>query len=93
MNDTALIVLAPTAPRPNLLGAAAKQLVLGRLAALECGTLRVHEGDTVQEFRGPTTGRVATIEVRDPFPFPPPFLPPGQDAVFLRPPEAGQSFA
>ena len=43
MNDTTLIELAPTAPRPNLLGAAAKQLVLGRLAALECGTLRVHD--------------------------------------------------
>ncbi len=32
------------------------------------------------------------VEVRDAFPFPPPFLPPGQDAVFLRPPDAGQSF-
>jgi hypothetical protein len=32
------------------------------------------------------------LEFRDPFPFPPPFLPPGQDAVFLRPPEAGRSF-
>ena len=29
MNDTTLIELAPTAPRPNLLGTAAKQLVLG----------------------------------------------------------------
>ncbi len=35
---------------------------------LECGRprLRVHEGDTVQEFRGPAAGMVATIEVRDP---------------------------
>ena len=66
MNDTTLIDLAPSAPRPNVLGTAAKQLVLGRLAALECGTLRVHEGDTVQEFRGPAAGMVATIEVRDP---------------------------
>ena len=63
MNDTTLIELAPTAPRPNLLGAAAKQLVLARLAALERGTLRLHEGDTVQEFRGPAACMVATIEV------------------------------
>ena len=56
MNDTTLIELAPTAPRPNLLGAAAKRLVLGRLAALERGTLRVHEGDAVQEFRGAAAG-------------------------------------
>jgi hypothetical protein len=33
-----------------------------------------------------------SLEVRDDFPFPPPFIPAGQDAVFLRPPESGGSF-
>lgn len=32
------------------------------------------------------------VEVLDEFPFPPPFLPPGEDSVFLRTPEAGGSF-
>ena len=41
MNDTTLIELAPTAPRPNLLGTAAKQLVLGRLAALELSLIHI----------------------------------------------------
>ena len=66
MNDTTLIELASTAPRPNLLGAAAKRLVLGRLAALECGTLRLIDGGTIQEFRGAAAGTAAAIEVRDP---------------------------
>jgi cyclopropane-fatty-acyl-phospholipid synthase len=66
VNDTTLIELAPTVPRPNPLGAAAKRLVLARLPALERGTLRLNEGDAVHEFRGATAGASATIEVRDP---------------------------
>jgi cyclopropane-fatty-acyl-phospholipid synthase len=66
VNDTTLIELAPTLPRPNPLGAAARRLVLGRLAALEHGTLRLHEGDASHEFRGAGPGLVAVIEVRDP---------------------------
>jgi hypothetical protein len=31
------------------------------------------------------------VQVRDPFPFPPSFIPPGQTAVFLKTPQAGQS--
>ena len=66
MNDTTLIELAPTVPRPNPLGAAARRLVLGRLAALERGALRVNEGDASHEFRGAEPGPAASIEVRDP---------------------------
>jgi cyclopropane-fatty-acyl-phospholipid synthase len=66
VNDTTLIELAPTLPRPNPLGVAARRLVLGRLAAMEKGVLRVHEGETVQEFRGGEAGISASIEVRDP---------------------------
>jgi cyclopropane-fatty-acyl-phospholipid synthase len=66
VNDTTLIELAPTLPRPNPLGAAARRLVLGRLAALEHGTLRLHEGDASHEFRGAGPGLAAVIEVRDP---------------------------
>ncbi|MFO1407005.1 MAG: cyclopropane-fatty-acyl-phospholipid synthase family protein [Steroidobacteraceae bacterium] len=65
MNDTTLIELAPALPRPNPLGAAARRLVFGRLAALRHGTLRIHEGDAVHAF-GREPGAVASIEVRDP---------------------------
>jgi len=52
--------------RPNPLGAAARRLVLGRLEALQSGTLRVAEGGAVSEFRGTAPGPAATIVVRDP---------------------------
>ena len=66
MNDTTLIELAPTLPRPNPLGAAARRLVLGRLAALERGAVCVREGDMTRYFRGAEAGPSALIEVRDP---------------------------
>ena len=66
MNDSTLIELAPTVPRPNPLGAAARRLVLGRLDALRYGTLRIHEGDSVHQFRGTAPGPTASIEVKNP---------------------------
>ncbi|MCE3284773.1 MAG: Cyclopropane-fatty-acyl-phospholipid synthase [Steroidobacteraceae bacterium] len=66
MNDTTLIGLVPGRPRPNPLGPAARRLVVGRLGALERGTLRVHEGDAVHEFHGVAEGPAASLEVRDP---------------------------
>jgi cyclopropane-fatty-acyl-phospholipid synthase len=66
VNDTTLIDLAPSLPRPSPLGAPARRLVLGRLAGLEFGTLRVREGSSVLEFSGATAGVSATIDVRDP---------------------------
>jgi len=66
VNDTTLIELAPSMSRPNPLGAAARRLVLGRLEALQSGTLRVAEGGAVSEFRGTAPGPAATIVVRDP---------------------------
>ena len=66
MNDTTLIGLVPSAPRPNPLGAAARRLVVGRLGALERGSLRVHEGDGAHEFKGTAEGPTAGLEVRDP---------------------------
>jgi cyclopropane-fatty-acyl-phospholipid synthase len=66
MNDTTLIGLVPALPRSNPLGPAARRLVVARLGALERGSLRVHEGEVVQEFRGATDGPTASLEVRDP---------------------------
>jgi cyclopropane-fatty-acyl-phospholipid synthase len=66
VNDTTLVELAPSLPRPNPLGIAARRLVLGRLAGLERGVLRIHEGNAVHEFRGAAPGAVGSIEVRDP---------------------------
>ena len=66
MNDTTLVELAPSLPRPNPLGIAARRLVLGRLEGLEQGVLRIHEGNAVHEFRGAAPGAVGSIEVRDP---------------------------
>ncbi len=66
MNDTTLIELAPSIPRPNPLGAAARRLVLGRLEALRHGALRVVEGDFVHHFRGAASGHTASIEVKNP---------------------------
>lgn len=66
MNDTTLIEIAPTVPRPNPLGAAARRLVLGRLDALRYGSLRIHEGDSVHQFRGIAPGPTAGIEVKNP---------------------------
>jgi cyclopropane-fatty-acyl-phospholipid synthase len=66
VNDTTLIELAPSMPRPNPLGAAARRLVLGRLATLRYGMLRIHEGDAVLEFRGTSPGPSVAIVVREP---------------------------
>ena len=66
MNDTTLIGLVPSVPRPDPLGPAARRLVVGRLGALERGSLRVHEGDAVHEFRGAAEGPTASLEVREP---------------------------
>ena len=66
MNDTTLIGLVPSVPRLNPLGPAARRLVVGRLGALERGSLRVHEGDGVHEFKGTADGPTASLEVRDP---------------------------
>jgi len=66
VNDTTLVELAPSLPRPNPLGIAARRLVLGRLAGLEQGVLRIHEGNDVHEFRGAAPGAVGSIEVHDP---------------------------
>jgi cyclopropane-fatty-acyl-phospholipid synthase len=66
VNDTTLIELAPTISAPNLLGAAARRLVLGRLSALGRGTLHVRESDLTHHFRGTDAGPSAIIEVRDP---------------------------
>jgi cyclopropane-fatty-acyl-phospholipid synthase len=66
VNDITLIELAPTIPRANPLGAAARKLVLGRLTSLEKGVLRVREGDALHEFRGAAAGIAASIEVRNP---------------------------
>jgi cyclopropane-fatty-acyl-phospholipid synthase len=66
MNDTTLIELAPVLSRANPLGTTARRLVLGRLAALEHGMLRLLEGGERREFRGTTPGPVALLEVHDP---------------------------
>ncbi|HXW10427.1 MAG TPA: cyclopropane-fatty-acyl-phospholipid synthase family protein [Steroidobacteraceae bacterium] len=65
-NDTTLIELAPGVARPNPLGTVARRLVLSRMARLERGTLRIHEGDEVHSFTGAAAGAAATLEVRDP---------------------------
>jgi cyclopropane-fatty-acyl-phospholipid synthase len=65
MNDTTLVELSQTAPRPNPLGVLARHLVLTRLAALSRGLLRLREGTSVHVF-GDGTGPEATITVRDP---------------------------
>jgi cyclopropane-fatty-acyl-phospholipid synthase len=65
-NDTTLIDLVPSVPRPNPLGTVARRLVLARMARLESGSLRIHEGPAVHTFTGATTGPAATLEVRDP---------------------------
>ena len=65
-NDTTLMELAPSVPRANPLGTLARRLVLSRMTRLERGTLRIHEGDAVQEFTGSDAGPTAHIEVRDP---------------------------
>jgi cyclopropane-fatty-acyl-phospholipid synthase len=66
MNDTTLIGRVPGDSRPIPLGPAVRRLVVGRLGALERGTLRLHEGDAVHEFKGATQGPTASLEVRDP---------------------------
>jgi cyclopropane-fatty-acyl-phospholipid synthase len=66
MNDTTLIGLVPSDSRPKPLGPAVRRLVVGRLGALERGTLRLHEGDAVHEFSGAAEGPTASLEVRDP---------------------------
>jgi cyclopropane-fatty-acyl-phospholipid synthase len=66
MYDTTLIGRVPNVPRTNPLGPAARRLVLGRLGALERGSLRVHEGGSVHDFKGTAEGPTASLEVRDP---------------------------
>jgi cyclopropane-fatty-acyl-phospholipid synthase len=65
-NDTTLIELAPAVTRPNPLGTVARRLVLSRMARLESGTLRIHEGEVVHVFTGAAPGPAASLEVRDP---------------------------
>jgi cyclopropane-fatty-acyl-phospholipid synthase len=65
MTDTTLIELSRSGPRPNLLGGAARHLVLSRLATLREGMLRIHENDEVAEFGAPGHGLEADVFVRD----------------------------
>ncbi len=66
MTDTTLIELSRREQRSSPLGALARRLVLGQLAGISQGCLRVREGRETRAFGVPGTGPSATITVLDP---------------------------
>jgi cyclopropane-fatty-acyl-phospholipid synthase len=66
MIDSTLIELSRREQRTSPLGALARRLVLGRLAGIRDGCLRIREGREAWTFGVPGTGRSATITVLDP---------------------------
>jgi cyclopropane-fatty-acyl-phospholipid synthase len=65
MNDTTLVELSHKGPRTNLLGSAARRLVLARLGSLTEGSLRLYDAGEVFTFGTQANGIQATLKVLD----------------------------
>ena len=66
MSGASLVGLAPTRPRPGVLGGFARRQVLERLRGLAGGVLQVREGGEVFEFGAAGSDLAATVTVNDP---------------------------